>query len=149
MKTFKLLVLGLILFAATSSHAQISVNVNIGTAPEWGPSGYSEVEYYYLPDVEAYYDIHNSQFIYLGQDKWIRSKYLPKQYRGYDLYSGYKVVLSDYHGKTPYTHYKEHKVKYHKGYKGKPQKTIGYKKVTAKKSYHKEKSNKNNHKEKH
>ncbi|SDX41237.1 hypothetical protein [Flavobacterium degerlachei] len=125
MKTLKLLALGIVLFVSTSMQSQVSVNVNIGTAPSWGPAGYSNVDYYYLPDVQAYYDIRASQFIYLGSGNWVRSRYLPGQYRNYNLYNGYKVVLNDYHGKTPYTHYKQHKVKYYKGYKGKPQKSIG------------------------
>jgi hypothetical protein len=64
MKKFKLLALGIILFIAGSTRAQVSVNVNIGSPPSWGPSGYAETEYYYL-DVQAYYDIRASQFIFL------------------------------------------------------------------------------------
>ncbi|SHM66104.1 hypothetical protein [Flavobacterium xanthum] len=30
-----------------------------------------------------------------------------------------------YHGARPYSNFKNHKVKYYKGYKGKPQKSIG------------------------
>jgi hypothetical protein len=63
MKKFKLLALGIILFIAGSTRAQVSVNVII-SPPSWGPSGYAETEYYYLPDVQAYYDIRASQFIY-------------------------------------------------------------------------------------
>jgi hypothetical protein len=63
MKKFKLLALGISSFIAGSTRAQVSVNVNIGSPPAWGPSGY-ETEYYYLPDVQAYYDIRASQFIY-------------------------------------------------------------------------------------
>lgn len=122
MKTLKLIAVGVILLVSSSIHAQISVNVNIGTPPAWGPVGYANVEYYYLPDVQAYYDIHATQFIYFGGGKWIRSRHLPGQYRNYDLYNGYKVVLNDYHGSRPYSHYHEHKKKYYKGYKGKPQK---------------------------
>jgi hypothetical protein len=125
MKKFKLLALGIVLFVAGSASAQVSVNVNIGSPPAWGPSGYAETEYYYLPDVQAYYDIRASQFIYFGSGNWVRSRYLPRQYRNYDLYNGYKVVLNDYHGRTPYTYFKNHKSKYYKGYKGKYQKTIG------------------------
>jgi hypothetical protein len=33
--------------------------------------------------------------------------------------------MNDYHGNTPYTHFKEHKVKYAKGYRGHAQKNIG------------------------
>ncbi len=126
MKTLKLIALGVVLFVTGSLTAQVSVNVNLGSPPVWGPSGYTDVEYYYLPDVQAYYDIRASQFIYFGNGRWERSRYLPRQYRNYDLYSGYKVVLNDYRGRTPYKYYKQHKVKYYKGYKGKPQKMIGH-----------------------
>ncbi|MBC5842748.1 MAG: hypothetical protein K2Y30_03990 [Flavobacteriaceae bacterium] len=127
MKNLKSILIALLFLIAGQSQAQVAVNVNIGTPPAWGPVGYSNVDYYYLPDVEAYYDIRASQFIYFGNGKWNRNKYLPGSYRNYDLYNGYKVVLNDYHGKSPYTYFKTHKVKYYKGYKGKPQKTIGTK----------------------
>ncbi|MET0759240.1 MAG: hypothetical protein ABWZ56_02400 [Flavobacterium sp.] len=125
MRSLKLIAAGIILLVSSSIQAQVSVNVNIGSPPLWGPVGYSEVDYYYLPDVESYYDVRASQFIYFGGGKWVRSRYLPRQYRGYDLYNGYKVVLNDYHGPAPYTYYKKHKVKYYKGYKGSPQRSIG------------------------
>ncbi|MFV8345744.1 hypothetical protein [Flavobacterium sp. ZB4P13] len=126
MKTLKLIIAGIILLVSSNTmQAQVSVNVNIGSPPAWGPVGYSAVDYYYLPDVQAYYDIRATQFIYFGGGKWIRSRNLPYQYRNYNLYNGYKVVLTDYHGSRPYSNFNTHKVKYYKGYKGKPQKSIG------------------------
>ena len=126
MKTLKLIIAGIILVvSANTMEAQVSVNVNLGQPPAWGPVGYSAVDYYYLPDIQAYYDIRNTQFIYFGGGKWNRSRNLPNQYRNYNLYNGYKVVLNDYHGSRPYSNFKNHKVKYYKGYKGKPQKSIG------------------------
>ncbi|MBW4362265.1 hypothetical protein [Flavobacterium taihuense] len=116
MKTLKLIAVAIFLFVSTANHAQVSINVNFGTPPQWGPVGYSEVSYYYLPDVESYYDIRAHQFIFLSNGIWIRSGNLPNRYRNYDLYNGYKVVLNDYHGSRPYGHYKEHKVKYYRGY---------------------------------
>lgn len=125
MKTIKIIIAGIILLVSAGMQAQVSINVNIGSPPSWGPVGYAETDYYYLPDVEAYYDVRATQFIYFGNGKWIRSRYLPRQYRNYDLYSGYKVVLNDYHGPRPYSYFKNHKGKYYKGYKGKPQRSIG------------------------
>ena len=116
MKTLKLIALALFLFASTSNHAQVSINVSLGTPPQWGPVVQSEVSYYYLPDVESYYDIHAQQFIFLSNGVWTRSHNLPHRYRNYNLYDGYKVVLNDYHGSRPYSHYQDHKVKYYKGY---------------------------------
>ena len=47
MKKFKLLALGIILFIAGSTRAQVSVNVNSGSPPSWGPVGYAKTEYCY------------------------------------------------------------------------------------------------------
>ena len=127
MKIIKKITLIAAFLVAFQSFAQVNVNVNIGTAPAWGPSGYSNVKYYYLPDIETYYDIHTNRYIYMHNGVWIRRTYLPTRYRNYDLYRGYKVVLNDYHGNKPYGHFHNHKKKYYKGYHGKPQKNIGYK----------------------
>ncbi|MGQ7944256.1 hypothetical protein [Flavobacterium sp. WC2509] len=152
MKTIKLLIIGLLFLGASSTQAQVSVNVNIGTPPpvvvasprvvigtppEWGPVGYDNMEYYYLPDIQVYYDIRLSQYIYFGNGSWIRSSRLPAYCRGYNLYNGYKVVLTDYHGNAPYVYFNAHKVKYYKGYKGAPQKNRGeYHPQNAPKQHH-------------
>lgn len=126
MKTLKIITLGIMMFFASNSmHSQVSISVNLGMQPSWGPVGYSSVNYYYLPDVQAYYDVRSTQFIFLSGGSWIRSSHLPRQYRNYDLDRGYKVVLNDYHGSRPYSQYKYHKQKYYKGY-SRPQQTIGY-----------------------
>ena len=127
MNTLKLFTLAtLFLFASNATQAQASVNINLGNQPSWGPSGYSNVDYYYIPDVQSYYDVRASQFIFLNNGNWIRSNRLPNQFRNFDLNRGHKVVLNDYRGTKPYSQFKFHKQKYYKGY-GKPQKLIGYK----------------------
>lgn len=127
MKTLKIIATGVIILLSLSIKAQVSVNVNIGSPPLWGPVGYTTERYYYLPDIEAYYDIQTSKFIYFGNGIWIRSIHLPGAYRNYDLYNGYKVVITNYHGNTPYIYFKNHKQKYAKGYRGGAQKTFGQK----------------------
>ena len=110
----------LILLVATGSiiskpaTAQVSVNVNIGSQPTWGPTGYDYVEYYYLPDIETYYYVPKHQFVYLSDGRWIYSTSLPSRYRSYNLYSGYKVVINE---PRPYLNYSTHRVTYAK-YKG-------------------------------
>ena len=106
-------------------HAQVSVNLNIGAPPPWGPYGYPEVHYYYLPDLQVYYDVPSSMFIYMQGGNWVHRRYLPARYRDYDLYNGYKVVLNDYHGNAPYRHFNEHRVKYGRGYRGEDQRPVG------------------------
>lgn len=113
MKTLKWIVCGTLLLAASFTKAQVSVNVNIGAPPAWGPVGYTEAEYYYLPEIATYYDVRSSQFIYFGDGRWVRVHDLPPRYRGYDLYHGRTVILTDYHGREPYVYYKKHKAKYY------------------------------------
>jgi hypothetical protein len=125
MKVLRLVAIGLVLFFASAGQAQVSVHINIGTPPPWGPAGYSDVRYYYLPDVEAYYDVKTAMFIYYGGRSWVRRPYLPSRYKNYDLYDGYKIVLKDYHGETPYYNYSEYRTLYAKGYRGPSQRTIG------------------------
>jgi hypothetical protein len=125
MKAFKFITIALALFLAGTLQGQISVNVHLGSPPQWGPADQPTARYYYLPDVEAYYDIQTSMFIYLNNGIWIRRAYLPPQYRNYDLYNGYKVVMTNYRGNTPYTNFREYRTKYAKGYRGQPQRTIG------------------------
>jgi hypothetical protein len=116
MKRVCLLLLTVTGFSVCSfnASAQVSVSVNIGTAPQWGPVGYDRAEYYYLPDVEAYYYVPRKQFIYLDAGRWVFAANLPGRYRGYDLYSGYKVVLND---ARPYDHFYDHRSRYAR-YKG-------------------------------
>ncbi|MET0944784.1 MAG: hypothetical protein ABWY22_05220, partial [Flavobacterium sp.] len=63
MKSLKYLFLGLSLLAINFSNAQVNVNVNIGTPPLWGPVGYNDARYYYLPDLQTYYDVSTSNYI--------------------------------------------------------------------------------------
>lgn len=134
MKALKLIVFGMALFLAGSVQAQVSVSVNVPLPPPppWGPAGYAEAHYYYLPDVEAYYDVESSMFIYYNGGAWVHRTYLPSRYRNYDLYNGYKVVMTDYHGNAPYAHFKEYKKKYTRGYRGEAQRTIGERPVRGK-----------------
>lgn len=110
--------IGFISFFASSSNAQISVDFNVGAQPLWGPVGYDQANYYYLPDIQTYYSVPTRQYVYLENNKWTFNNSLPSRYSGYNLYNGYKVVLNN---PRPYLSFDTHKVKYakYKGYKGK------------------------------
>ncbi len=109
---------GFIAYSAAPAKAQININVNLGSQPEWGPAGYTRADYYYLPDIETYYYVPKRQFIYRENNKWLFMSALPSRYYGYNLNTGYKVVINS---PKPYQHYNSHKVKYakYKDYKGK------------------------------
>jgi hypothetical protein len=76
-------------------NAQVGVNVNIGQQPAWGPRGYDYAEYYYLPNVDAYYYVPQRQFIYRDGGRWVTAYGLPARYRDYDLYMAPKYVINE------------------------------------------------------
>lgn len=88
-------------FQFASAQVGVRLNVNIGTQPVWGPVGYDHVEYYYMPDIDAFYYVPRHQYIYQQRGRWVFASSLPARYNNYDLYSGYKVVIND---PTPYRH---------------------------------------------
>jgi hypothetical protein len=68
-----------------------------------------------------------SKFIYYNGFIWVHKSYLPTKHRSYDLYNGYKLVMTDYRGEKPYNNFREHKTKYAKGYHDQSQRSIGRK----------------------
>jgi hypothetical protein len=83
------------IYKAADAQVKVSFNINVGSQPQWGPSGYDHVEYYYLPDLDMYYNVPNRTYTYLQGNRWITVNSIPQQYRNYDLYSGYKVVVNE------------------------------------------------------
>lgn len=97
----KILFVSTFLFASiiatknAQSQVRVGVNINIGSQPAWGPVGYDYVDYYYMPDIDVYYYVPQRQFIYFSSGRWVFANSLPSRYRGYDMYSGYKVVINE------------------------------------------------------
>lgn len=124
MKNLKLIAVGIILLVSSTSNAQISISLNIGTAPINHNSANVAVGYYYLPDIYSYYDVRANQYIYLERGNWKRSRNLPGQYRNYDQRNGYKVALNDYHGNQPYKNFNNDRTRYYEGYRGENQRMV-------------------------
>lgn len=117
MKTLKLIATGIILFAASTSQAQVSINVNLGAPavivrPAWVPQNHVNVDFYYIPEIESYYDVNASLYVYLDNGNWCRTRYVPVRYRNYDLNHARRIELRGYHGSRPYTYYNNHNVRY-------------------------------------
>lgn len=91
------------------ANAQISVNINIGSQPAWGPSGYNHADFYYIPSINSYYDINRAQFVYLEGNRWIYGRQLPPRYRNFDLYRSYKVVMNQ---REPFRYNRNHMAQY-------------------------------------
>jgi len=111
-------VFGVASLSSISTKAQVSVNINIGSQPEWGPTGYDHVDYYYLPDVDSYYYVPSKQYVYQSNGSWVWRNSLPSRYSNFDLYNSYKVVMNR---PQPYLMHQTHVSEYskYKNYGGK------------------------------
>jgi hypothetical protein len=125
MKTLKFIAIGMVIFLADTVQVKAEVNVNIYAPPLWGPVIYPEVRYYSLPGVEAYYDMKSSMFFYYEEGPLVQTIYLPPQYRCYDLYRGYHVMMIDYNGFAPYSYYYGYNMNYPRGHGGHWQNNFG------------------------
>lgn len=141
MKLPKFLLAAIALIAFNTTQAQTKTTTTTTTTkvtlPDWGVAGSDNATYYYLPGAETYYDIRKGQYVYMQDGKWVRTTTLPEAYRDYDLYDGYKVVLTD--DKEPFDDYDALRIKYAKDFKGEPQKTYKIKKTRSGKIKIKEK----------
>ncbi|MFT4060793.1 MAG: hypothetical protein QM642_00395 [Edaphocola sp.] len=104
-----IMVLGSTVAVTNESKAQVNVSVNINSQPNWGPSGYDYAQFYYLPDLNCYYDIARAQFIYLNGRRWSYAANLPARFGNVDLYNMYKVVINR---SNPFRYNRTHRAQY-------------------------------------
>jgi hypothetical protein len=95
-----------------SAQVHLSVGVNLGTAPDWGPAGYDRAAYYYMPDIDAYYDVPAHEYVYYNNNVWIHTVNLPPRYHNYDVYHGYKVVVNRPNPWMHHDYYRTHYASY-------------------------------------
>ncbi|MBK5272697.1 MAG: hypothetical protein JJE22_16990 [Bacteroidia bacterium] len=108
------LLAGGFIFQSTNAQVHVDVKFNIGSQPGWGPVGYDYVDYYYLPDIDAFYYVPRQQYIYMYRGHWRFTRSLPYQFRDYNFNTGYKVVVNE---PRPYYHADMYRTKY-ASYKG-------------------------------
>ena len=65
------------------------------------PVAYNNDDYYYLPDVDAYYDTNQQCYYYNDGGSWVSAAYLPGAYRDYDWRSCRHFEI---HAPRPYMH---------------------------------------------
>jgi hypothetical protein len=88
------ILLSFLAYKPANAQIKISLGLNIGSQPDWGPVGYDHADYYYMPDIDSYYDVSAHQYVYMQNNSWIHANTLPAKYSNYDLYNGYKVVVN-------------------------------------------------------
>lgn len=75
-------------------HNPDMVNVS---PPDWAAEYDNEnpVNYYYLPDIECYYDLRSRDFVYMEDGTWRFSALLPSIYASFDLANCFVVKLNN------------------------------------------------------
>jgi hypothetical protein len=114
MRHILLVIVAVLLAGTVDAQVRVSLNFNVDRQPVWGPTGYDHVEYYYLPDIDAYYNVPQHRYFYSEGGRWRSGSSLPSRYRGFDLYNSYKVVVNE---PTPYRNAAMYREKY-ASYKG-------------------------------
>ncbi|RAK64663.1 hypothetical protein DLM85_18440 [Hymenobacter edaphi] len=92
------------------AQAQVQVNVNVG-APAWGPPIGPGVQYYYIPEIDGYYDLYTQSYVYFDPyyNTWVSAPALPAAYyAGYDPRYFHPVVVQ-YVGRQPWGRIYDHR----------------------------------------
>lgn len=115
MKKIQLIFLSTILLFAIKTSAQIAVSINLGSRPIYHPPQryYFEdnVDYYFLPEIEAYFDNREGLFIYYCSNRWIRSSSLPQNCGNYDVNNRIRIAVNC-NNNRPYDDFYSHRRKY-------------------------------------
>ena len=96
----------LVLSNAPAARAQVRVGVQLG-APGWGPQVGPNMQYYYLPELNAYYDLYNRAYLFFDGYNWVSSYALPPAYAGLDPYQFHPVPLP-YVGPQPWLYVQQY-----------------------------------------
>ena len=100
------LALGLLLYGS-GAQAQVQVSIN---APYWGPAVPANVQYYYIPEIDGYYDLYSQSYLFYdpGYGAWVSSPVLPRLYAGYDPRFFHPVAIQ-YLGRQPWGYLHDHR----------------------------------------
>ena len=109
MRYLFVLILGVLFLSTAEAQVRINLGFNLDRQPAWGPTGYDHVEYYYMPDMDVYYNVPQQRYYYNERGRWISRASLPSRYRGADMYNSYKVVVNE---PRAYEHNRAHREQY-------------------------------------
>ncbi|WP_139924925.1 hypothetical protein [Hymenobacter sp. DG01] len=106
LKTGLMMALGLLLYS-NRAQAQVQIQVN---APYWGPAVGPNVQYYYIPEIDGYYDLYSRSYLFFDPvyGAWVSSPVLPRAYASYDPRFFHPVVVQ-YVGRQPWGYLRDHR----------------------------------------
>ncbi|TGE13483.1 hypothetical protein [Hymenobacter elongatus] len=109
MKLLKIVAAGLFALALnTPTPARAQGNSNVAL-PTWRQAVGTTTQYYYIPELEGYYDARDRRYVLLRDGRWARVVNVS----GYNPNNFHPVVI-DYVGAQPWSRIREYKTKYPK-----------------------------------
>lgn len=94
---------------APAARAQVNININPApTAPPPVVVAPASTQYYYIPELNGYYDLSAQRYVVLQNGQWVRVANLG----GYNPATFHPVVI-DYRGATPWVFIDKHRGKGH------------------------------------
>jgi hypothetical protein len=105
------IVISSLLFSSAQAQIKLNVNINIGDQPTW-VANQDAADYYYLPDIDCYYDVKERVYVYREVNVWRRSPSLPPKYKNYDFRNKHAISIKGQD--KPYLHHDQNKQKYMK-----------------------------------
>jgi hypothetical protein len=94
--------------AAPAAHAQGRGNAQFGH-PAWGPAAPAGAQYYYVPEIDGYYDLATRNYIVQRNGRWTPVATM----QGYNPTSFHPVVVN-YRGRQPWEQYNNDHARYYR-----------------------------------
>jgi len=94
--------------ASPAAHAQVSINAQFGH-PAWGPAAPAGAQYYYVPEIDGYYDLAARNYLVQRNGRWVPVAAV----QGYNPTSFHPVVV-DYRCRQPWQQYRDHHARYYR-----------------------------------
>ena len=116
-------ILMLLMTSLSSAQASLTNDIQAQFAEENSILA-SGVRYYYYPNLDAYYDTTENLYVFesnTNRGQIVKAKEIPSGYRGYSLYNGVRVAITDYSGDEPFTKIAEHRKEFPKNYSSRRQ----------------------------
>ncbi|WBO84298.1 hypothetical protein [Hymenobacter yonginensis] len=78
--------------------------------PAWAPAVGPEVQYYYIPEIDGYYDLYSRSYLFFDPyyNSWVSAPVLPQRYASYDPRFFHPVVIQ-YVGRQPWGYLRDHR----------------------------------------
>jgi hypothetical protein len=94
--------------AAPAAQAQVSINAQFDH-PAWGPVAPAGAQYYYVPEIDGYYNLQARNYVVQRNGRWTTMATVP----GYNTANFHPVVV-DYRGREPWQQYRAHHDRYYR-----------------------------------